>query len=115
MSGVILPALFTVWPFHPVPSRTRGVIAAFDKIVGIENEDLMVLPLGKITLFRVRIEHADVAKTKDSTSNTQPAKDGMTMRNVRSPLRRPNHYKSKTPHRRKTGVCWNWAASTSTW
>ena len=77
----ILIALKLIWPFHSVPTGNRGVVTAFGKIVGIEDEGLVILPpWKKLTIFSVRAERADVENAEGSTSDTQPVKVSMTVR-----------------------------------
>ncbi len=81
ISVAVLLVFFTVWPFHSVPTGNRGVVTAFGKIVGIEDEGLVILPPWKIlTIFSVRAERADVENAEGSTSDTQPVKVSMTVR-----------------------------------
>ncbi len=84
-SGIIalgvLIVLIAVWPFHSVPTGTRGVVTQFGKIVGIEDEGLVVLPpWKKLAIFSIRAEQADINDAEGSTSDTQPVKVSMTVR-----------------------------------
>ena len=42
IAGLIGLAL--IWPFHSVPTGTRGVVTTFGAITGIEAEGLVILP-----------------------------------------------------------------------
>lgn len=74
-------ALSFIWPFGSVPTGNRGVVTSFGKIVGIEDEGLVILPPWKrLTIFSVRAERADVENAEGSTSDTQPVRVSMTVR-----------------------------------
>ncbi len=78
---VAVVALMWIWPFGSVPTGNRGVVTSFGKIVGIENEGLVILPpWKKLTIFSIRAERADVEDAEGSTSDTQPVKVSMTVR-----------------------------------
>jgi len=73
--------LLLIWPFHSVPTGTRGVVTTFGAITGIEAEGLVVLPpWKKLTIFSIRAEQADVENAEGSTSDTQPVHVSMTVR-----------------------------------
>jgi prohibitin 2 len=70
-----------VWPFHTVPTGSRGVVTQFGAIKGIENEGLVVLPPWQhLAIFSVRAEEAQIENADGSTSDTQPVKVSMTVR-----------------------------------
>lgn len=78
---VVLVVTMFVWPFHSVPTGSRGVVTTFGKITGIEDEGLVILPpWKKLAIFSVRAERADVENAEGSTSDTQPVKVSMTVR-----------------------------------
>ena len=78
---VAIGLLLTFWPFHSVPTGSRGVITQFGAIKGIRDEGLVVLyPFEKLTLFSVRAEEAKIENADGSTSDTQPVKVSMTVR-----------------------------------
>ncbi|NKI72232.1 band 7 protein [Collimonas pratensis] len=78
--GLLILVLW-IWPFGSVPTGNRGVVTSFGKIVGIENEGLVILPpWKKLTIFSIRAERADVEDAEGSTSDTQPVKVSMTVR-----------------------------------
>src|SRR5690348_8480580 len=68
---VVLILLATLWPFATVPTGHRGVVTQFGRIVGIEQEGLVVLPpWRKLSVFNVRSEQADVEDAEGSTSTS---------------------------------------------
>lgn len=70
-----------VWPFHTVPTGSRGVITQYGAIKGIQNEGLVILaPWEKLSLFSVRAETASIEKASGSTSDTQPVDVDLTVR-----------------------------------
>lgn len=83
-AGIVLAALLltlVLWPFHTVPTGSRGVITQFGAIKGIQNEGLVILaPWEKLALFSVRAEEAKIENADGSTSDTQPVKVSMTVR-----------------------------------
>lgn len=77
-----------VWPFHSVPTGSRGIVTQFGAIQGIENEGLVILPpWQRIALFNIRAEEAKVDNADGSTSDTQPVKVSMTVRYSITPAR----------------------------
>ena len=77
-----------IWPFHSVPTGSRGIVTQFGAIQGIENEGLVVLlPWQRIALFNIRAEEANVDNANGSTSDTQPVKVSMTVRYSITPAR----------------------------
>lgn len=77
----LLVLLSMIWPFHTVPTGTRGVITQFGAIKGIENEGLVILPpWQRLAIFNIRAEEAPVENADGSTSDTQPVKVSMTVR-----------------------------------
>src|SRR6267154_2216510 len=80
---IILPKM---WPFYSVPTGSRGVVTQFGKIVGIEQEELAVLPpCQNLTLFSIRAEEANIDNASGSTSDTQPVSVSLTVRYSISP------------------------------
>ncbi len=78
---LVLIALTWVWPFHSVPTGSRGVVTQFGKIVRIEPEGLVVLPpWQKLALFSIRAEAAQVDNAEGATSDTQPVHVSLTVR-----------------------------------
>ncbi len=78
---LVLLALMWLWPFHSVPTGSRGVVTQFGKIVQIEPEGLVVLPpWQKLALFSVRAEAAQVDNAEGATSDTQPVHVSLTVR-----------------------------------
>ena len=82
VAGVVaLVVATTVWPFHTVPTGTRGVITQFGQIKSIEAEGLVIMPpWQKLDIFNVRAETADIENAQGSTSDTQPVAVSMTVR-----------------------------------
>ena len=82
--GYGLAAVITynvISPFNSVPTGNRGVVTAFGKITGIEDEGLVILPpWKKLTIFSIRAEQADIKDAEGSTSDTQPVSVSMTVR-----------------------------------
>ena len=69
------------WPFHSVPTGSRGVITRFGAITGIEQEGLVVLyPWQTLNSFSIRAETATIDGAQGSTSDTQPVSVSMTVR-----------------------------------
>lgn len=85
--GVIVTGTVIVcWPFSSVPTGFRGVVTRFGKIVGIEQEGLVVLPPWEsLTTFNIRAEQADIENAEGGTSDQQPVKVSMTVRYSISP------------------------------
>lgn len=78
---VVVIAGFVLWPFHSVPTGTRGVVTQFGAIKGIENEGLVILPpWQRLAIFSVRAEEAAVENADGSTSDTQPVAVSLTVR-----------------------------------
>jgi regulator of protease activity HflC (stomatin/prohibitin superfamily) len=78
---LVVAALALLWPFHSVPTGSRGVITQFGRIVGIEGEGLAILPpWQKLSNFSIRAERADIENAEGSTSDTQPVKVSLTVR-----------------------------------
>lgn len=70
-----------LWPFNSVPTGSRGVVTQFGRIVGIENEGLVVLPPWKhLHLFSIRAEAANIEDATGSTADTQPVDTSLTVR-----------------------------------
>ena len=85
VKGGIALALFLVvlwvWPFNSVPTGSRGVVTQFGRIVGIENEGLVVLPPWRhLQLFSIRAETASIDNAPGATSDTQPVHTSLTVR-----------------------------------
>lgn len=81
IGAVVLVLVMTIWPFHTVPTGSRGVITQFGAIKGIQNEGLVILlPWEHLTLFSVRAETATIDNADGSTSDQQPVKVSMTVR-----------------------------------
>ncbi len=77
----ILFLLVICWPFHTVPTGMRGVVTRFGKIVGVENEGLVILPpWASLSVFSIRAEQADIDNAEGSTSDVQPVSVSMTVR-----------------------------------
>lgn len=77
----VLAALWAFWPFHTVPTGYRGVVTQFGKIVGVEEEGLVVLPpWRKLAVFNIRAEEADIKNAEGATSDTQAVMVSMTVR-----------------------------------
>ncbi len=80
-AAVVFLALLWLWPFHSVPTGSRGVVTQFGKIVQIEPEGLVVLPpWQKLALFSIRAEAAQVDNAEGATSDTQPVHVSLTVR-----------------------------------
>lgn len=78
---VVLSSASALWPFHSVPTGSRGVVTQFGAIKGIENEGLVILPpWQKLALFSIRSEAADIKGAEGSTADTQPVRVSMTVR-----------------------------------
>lgn len=83
---VSLIVISVVWPFATVPTGHRGVVTQFGRIVGIEQEGLVILPPWRmLSVFNVRSEQADVEDAEGSTSDQQPVKVSLTVRYSISP------------------------------
>ena len=81
LAFVALIFVWAIWPFHTVPTGSRGVVTQFGKIVGIEGEGLAVLPpWQKLNVFSIRAEAANIEGAEGSTSDTQPVKVSITVR-----------------------------------
>lgn len=81
ISLIALILFLSFWPFHTVPTGSRGVVTQFGAIKGIQNEGLVVLaPWERLALFSVRAETASIENADGSTSDTQPVKVSMTVR-----------------------------------
>ena len=77
--AVVLLVLF--WPFHSVPTGTRGVVTQFGRIIGIEDEGLVILPPWRsLKIFNIRAETANVDRAEGSTFDTQPVAVSLTVR-----------------------------------
>jgi prohibitin 2 len=73
--------LMIVWPFHAVPTGSRGVVTQFGKIVNIENEGLVILPPWQaLSIFSIRSEQANIDNADGATSDTQPVHVSLTVR-----------------------------------
>lgn len=80
LASLVIAALY-VWPFHTVPTGSRGVVTQFGKIVGIEGEGLVVLPPWQtLHNFSVRAKAADIESADGSTADQQPVKVSLTVR-----------------------------------
>jgi regulator of protease activity HflC (stomatin/prohibitin superfamily) len=78
---LVLIVLKWLWPFHSVPTGSRGVVTRFGRIVQIEPEGLVVLPpWEKLALFSIRAEAAQVDNAEGATSDTQPVHVSLTVR-----------------------------------
>lgn len=78
--------LLFAWPFYTVPTGSRGVITRFGKIIGIEQEGLVVLPpWEKLSVFSIRAETATVDDATGATADTQPVDTSLTVRYSISP------------------------------
>ena len=76
-----LTMLTWLWPFHSVPTGYRGVVTQFGKIIGVENEGLVVLPpWQKLAIFNIRSEEAHIKNAEGATSDTQAVAVSMTVR-----------------------------------
>ena len=82
VGGLLLVILFSVlWPFNSVPTGSRGVVTQFGRIIGIEDEGLVVLPpWRKLKVFNIRAESANIEKADGSTLDTQPVSVSLTIR-----------------------------------
>ncbi|MDI1302630.1 MAG: SPFH domain-containing protein [bacterium] len=81
--GSVIGFLFLVfiWPFHTVPTGSRGVITQFGAIRTIEPEGLVIIPpWQRLDIFNVRAEEAAIEGAEGSTSDTQPVKVSLTVR-----------------------------------
>lgn len=79
--GALVVIGFLAWPFHSVPTGSRGVVTQFGKIVGIEGEGLVILPpWQKLNNFSVRAKAADIESADGSTADQQPVKVSLTVR-----------------------------------
>ncbi len=68
-------------PFNSVPTGSRGVVTRFGKIVGIEQEGMVLLPPWEsLALFSIRAEQADIKDAEGATADTQPAWTSLTVR-----------------------------------
>jgi regulator of protease activity HflC (stomatin/prohibitin superfamily) len=78
---IAIIATAIMWPFHVVPTGSRGVVTQFGEIINIENEGLVILPPWQaLTNFSVRAETADIDHATGSTKDTQPVIVDMTVR-----------------------------------
>jgi len=77
----ILFLLLVAWPFHSVPTGSRGVVTQFGRIIQIQPEGLTILPpWQKLTLFSVRSEAAAIDRAVGATSDIQPVDTSLTVR-----------------------------------
>lgn len=78
--GLII-TLIVCWPFNSVPTGHRGVVTQFGKIIGLENEGLVVLPpWQKLSVFNVRSETTEVKNAQGATMDQQPVNVTLTVR-----------------------------------
>jgi prohibitin 2 len=78
---LVFIAIIIINPFHSVPTGSRGVITQFGKIVGIEQEGLVILPPWKsLNNFSVRAEQADIENANGSTKDQQIVTVSLTVR-----------------------------------
>lgn len=84
MYGVGTLVLFTIiwlWPFHSVPTGSRGVVTQFGKIMSSEPEGLVILPpWQKISFFSIRSDVVSVKGAEGATADTQPVHVALTVR-----------------------------------
>lgn len=77
----VVIAVLVIWPFHSVPTGSRGVITRFGAIRTIEAEGLVIMPpWERLDIFNVRAEEASIDGAEGSTSDTQPVKVSLTVR-----------------------------------
>jgi prohibitin 2 len=81
LGAAALIALAWIWPFHSVPTGSRGVVTQFGRIIGIQPEGLTVLlPWQKMALFSIRAEQANIDNASGATSDIQPVSVSLTVR-----------------------------------
>ncbi len=75
--------IFILWinPFSSVPTGTRGIVTQFGRIIGIQQEGLVILPpWQKLSIMNIRAEQADIDGAEGATSDTQPVNVSLTVR-----------------------------------
>jgi regulator of protease activity HflC (stomatin/prohibitin superfamily) len=78
---LIVIVVSLLWPFNSVPTGSRGVVTQFGRIIGIEDEGLVVLPpWRRLKVFNIRAESANIEKADGSTLDTQPVSVSLTIR-----------------------------------
>jgi prohibitin 2 len=81
IGAVALIGVLWIWPFHSVPTGSRGVVTQFGRIIGIQPEGLtLLLPWQRMALFSIRAEQANIDNASGATSDIQPVSVSLTVR-----------------------------------